>query len=97
MITGNGAHFVLASVRQGFLICPRWCPVRGVRDGEIMSAHWQAAAQSMVELDWQRYFGERGEREVLDTTSDAAKAPFSVLRIVSTGCCEPGDPHLICI
>jgi hypothetical protein len=71
--------------------------VRGVRGGEIMSAHWQAAARSMAGLYWHRGTWRAGEREVLDTTSDAPQAPFSALRIVSAGFCEPGDPHLICI
>jgi hypothetical protein len=61
-----------------------------------MSAHWQAAArseaQSMAGLYWHRDTWRAGGKEVLDTTSGVPQAPFSALCIVSTGCCEPGDP-----
>ena len=40
----------------------------------------------------QRHLKSGVKGSVLDTTSDVTQAPFSALRIVSTGCCEPGDP-----
>ena len=36
--------------------------------------------------------GGRGKGMFLDTTSDVPQARLALLRIISTGCCEPGDP-----